>query len=330
MDMVHEIMQFFRLSKEFRNTDYFDTEETRRISKEIFTLVESSGQLVALTGIVGSGKTTICTNIRQLAKKNRKVAISTSWAVEKDKVKMGTLMAALFTDLAVDKRSKIPTSAEKRERRLCELIKKQAKPVALFIDEAHDLHSKTLLGLKRLTEVVRQNGGNLSIVLVGLPKLAITLKNPAFEEIGTRVHVLTLDLIAKREKDFIEWMLNQCAKPKVKSHDIFSQQAIDILAEKLKTPLQIIYYSWRALEVSYRSGNKTVDPQSVKKALAPTLNGLEANLARQGYSEKSLCENLDIKRAEIRSFLKGKLSQNRTEDIYHQLLRIGILTEKTA
>jgi type II secretory pathway predicted ATPase ExeA len=41
---------------------------------------------------------------------------------------------------------KIPTQAEKKERKLQELITKSEKmPVALFIDEAHDLHRNTLI-----------------------------------------------------------------------------------------------------------------------------------------------------------------------------------------
>jgi type II secretory pathway predicted ATPase ExeA len=52
---------------------------------------------------------------------------------------------------------------------LQELIRKRQKPIALFVDEAHDLHSKTLIGLKRLIEVVQDGDGVLSIILAGHP-----------------------------------------------------------------------------------------------------------------------------------------------------------------
>jgi hypothetical protein len=54
------------------------------------------------------------------------------------------------------------------------LIKRQQKPIALFIDDANDLHGKTLVGLKRLIEVVRDSGGMLSVVLAGHPKESIS------------------------------------------------------------------------------------------------------------------------------------------------------------
>ena len=75
------------------------------------------------------------------------------------------LISALFYDLSSDKKVKIPSQGERRERELRELIRKGKKPVALFVDEAHDLHSSTLTGLKRIIEVVEDGGGILSVVL---------------------------------------------------------------------------------------------------------------------------------------------------------------------
>jgi type II secretory pathway predicted ATPase ExeA len=64
--------------------------------------------------------------------------------------------------LSTEKELKIPTQAEKKERKM---------PVPLFIDEAHDLHGNTLIGLKRLIEMVQDCGGIMSVVLAGHPKL---------------------------------------------------------------------------------------------------------------------------------------------------------------
>ena len=67
----------------------------------------------------------------------------------------------------------------------------RANPNALFIDDAHDLHSKTLIGLKRLIEVVRDSGGMLSVVLAGHPNLKNDLRRSSMEEIGSRCDVAT-------------------------------------------------------------------------------------------------------------------------------------------
>ncbi len=46
-------------------------------------------------------------------------------------------------------------------------MKKGKRPVALFVDETHDLNGHTLIGLKRLMEVVEDGGGKLSVIHVG-------------------------------------------------------------------------------------------------------------------------------------------------------------------
>ena len=81
--------------------------------------------------------------------KSKEVVVSRSLAIESDKVRLVTLITALFYDLSPDKLEKVPSNSEKRERLLLELIQKARLPVALFVDDAHGLHSTTLVSLKK-------------------------------------------------------------------------------------------------------------------------------------------------------------------------------------
>lgn len=182
--------------------------------------------LVALTGIVGCGKTTTLKAIRNGLIKEKEVLVSQSLTVEKERVKLGTLMLALFYDLSTDKGLKIPTQPEKQERALQALVKKRRKPIALFIDEAHDLHSKTLVGLKRLMEVVQSGDGTLSIVLVGHPKLKNDIRRPAMEEIGSRASVFVLEEIQGQQEQYTDWLIGKCVKKGVARKDIFADDAM--------------------------------------------------------------------------------------------------------
>lgn len=92
-----------------------------------------------------------------------------------------------------DKNFKIPSQAEQRERKLLEVVKKQDKPIVLFIDEAYDLASQTLISLKRLIELIDSNGVNLTVILAGHPKLGNDLKRPTMEEIGARTQLFQLN-----------------------------------------------------------------------------------------------------------------------------------------
>ena len=95
----------------------------------------------------------------------------------------------------------IPKQGERRERELQELVRKGKRPVALFVDEAHDLNGNTLTGLKRLMEVVEDGGGRLSVVLAGHPKLRNDLRRPTMEEIGYRTDIFTLDGITGSQRE---------------------------------------------------------------------------------------------------------------------------------
>ena len=83
--------------------------------------------------------------------------------------------------------------------------------VALFIDDAHDLYPKTLVALKRLIELVAEGGGQLSIVLVGHPKLKNDLRRPKME-IGDRTTVFEFGGLRDRQRDYIDWVLKSCVE----------------------------------------------------------------------------------------------------------------------
>ena len=144
-----EVMQHYGLTRPLSQADYFETDHHKQIIKDIRGAI-MEGRLIAVCGVVGSGKTVTLRRLQQQLAEERRVIVSKSLAVEKHSIKLSTLITALFFDLSPDKPVRIPTQGEKRERELRELVKKHKRPVVLFVDEAHDLHSHTLTGLKRL------------------------------------------------------------------------------------------------------------------------------------------------------------------------------------
>jgi len=321
--MLSEVMSYYGLTRDFQGAGYFETENHQQIIKELKVAIKQ-GQMIAVSGVVGSGKTTLLKVIRQELIKEKEVLVAKSLSVEKGRVNLGTLILALFYDLATDKDFKIPTQPEKRERILQALIKRRQKPVALFIDEAHDLHGKTLIGLKRLIEVVQDSDGVLSIILAGHPKLKNDLRRPAMEEIGSRTMIFSLDGIQKQKTDYIHWLLETCLKKGVKRTDIFTDDALARLTERLTTPLQIEQHLRLAFEEAYRIGQKPVETDIIDSILAKDIDALEPVLTRHGYDVKALAELLDTKPAEIRAFLHGNLTPARNQELQSTLLTLGI------
>src|ERR687891_255971 len=154
-------MTFYGLHRDFQQAGYFPPAHNEHIF-EALKIAVKQGKLVVLSGIVGCGKTTLLRRIQDDLRRENEIRVSKSVALAKDRVTIQTLVVALFHDLSSEREVQIPAQSEKRERKLLELIGKRQKPIVLLIDEAHDLSRKTLIELKRLTELVQEGGETLS------------------------------------------------------------------------------------------------------------------------------------------------------------------------
>ncbi|MDX8126907.1 AAA family ATPase [Methylomonas sp. OY6] len=322
--MYGEMMQYYGLVKDLDKADYFETEAFKSVLHSLEAAVMSGG-IITLTGIVGVGKTRVIRHFQEGLKKNNQVVVAKSLATDKRRVNINTLYAALFADLPTPKDFKVPTQAEIRERKLQELIRKINKPIAFFIDGAHDLHWRTLIALKQLIETIEDAKGILTIIMVGHPKLGNDLNKPTMEEIGARAKLFSLDSWGQQKQKYIEWVLTHCSKPKTAVHDIVTPDAINLLAERLITPLQICHYLTLALIKGATTGTKPVDVEIVETILSPDLNTLEPKLARHGYNTTALCEHLNARRGEIKAYFNGQLPAARAEDFNKEIHKLGIL-----
>jgi len=322
--MLTEVMAHFGLVKELRQAGYYETAVQKQMFLEIKAAV-SSGKLIALTGVVGCGKTTTLRRLFEVLAKESKIRVSKSLSVDKNRATLATLISALFYDLSTDdKEVKIPSFGEKRERELRALVKKGKKPVVLFVDEAHDLHFSTLTGLKRLIEVIEDGGGTLSVLLAGHPKLKNDLHRPTMEEIGYRSTIFSLEGMAGSQREYITWLVDACISEETKLSDVLTVEAIELLSEKLRTPLQIEQHLILAMEAAYHIGEKPVNGTIVESVLSKQIDELEPKLTRHGYDVQGLAEQFNAKPAEIKLLFRGQLDSARTKELTDQMLTAGL------
>jgi hypothetical protein len=121
------------------------------------------------------------------------------------------------------------TQPERRESALRDLIRKRQRPIALFIDDAHDLHSKTLIGLKRLIEVVRDSGGHTFGSTGRSSKAEERSASAVMEEIGSRATIFELEGLGREKRTYIKWLLTQSTAPKTKIQGIITEDALATL-----------------------------------------------------------------------------------------------------
>jgi type II secretory pathway predicted ATPase ExeA len=321
--MRAEVMEFYGLARSPRAVGYYETAHHRQLLQDI-KQAAYDGDLVALCGVVGAGKTVTLRRLQEVLARENRVIVSKAVSIEKNRVTLNTLITALFCDLSPDKEPKIPKQNELRDRELCNLVRKRRKPIVLIVDEAHDLHHHTLTGLKRLIEMVADSDGKLSVLLAGHPKLRRDLRSPTMEEIGYRTTVFSLEGVTGSQREYIKWMLTTCAADTVRVDDILDPAAVDLLAARLRTPLQIEQHLALALETGYQASEKPIGEAIVDSVLSKQIDDLEPTLTRHGYTEKVLTAMLGTKPAELRALFRQTLEPDRARELKEQLLAAGL------
>jgi len=321
--VLTEVMDHFGLAREPHTAGFYETPHHKRVLKGIRAALPG-GRLVAVTGLVGSGKTAFVRRLCTELDREGRITVSRSLSVDKARITLPNLITALFYDMSPDKEPRIPTQGEKRERALQVLVRQGRKPVALFVDEAHDLHPKTLVGLKRLVEVVADGGGSLAVVLVGHPKLRNDLRRPTMEEIGYRTSMFAYEGVAGHQREYVAWLLRACAAADTKLGEMIDDAAVELLATRLRTPLQIEQHLVLAFEEAFRVDVKPVTAEVVESVLSRHMDDLEPRLVRHGYDARSVAELIGAKPGEVKLLLQGGLEVGRARELTEQMLAAGL------
>ena len=107
-----EVMEHYGLTQPVAQAGYYETAHHRQLIKDIRGAI-AEGRLVAVCGVVGSGKTVTLRPLQQqLLREEKKVIVARSLSVEKQNIKQATLINALFYDLTQNKMVQIPKQGE--------------------------------------------------------------------------------------------------------------------------------------------------------------------------------------------------------------------------
>lgn len=323
--MILDALEEYSLIKPLSEAGFYATDKIKRLHEKIKNLALSYGSLIAVSGTVGSGKTTFINELMHDLKKEGKCIVSYSYSSDREGVNVKTLLTALLID--VNKSDKLsPTGYETRDRHLVKLMEDNNKPVVLFIDEAQDLHGNTLSALKKLSEMAKLSRQTLTIILAGQPKLKNTIRSAKMEEIGSRAYVIDLDeqIIGKKDK-YLQWAITQCLAKDKKWGDVITQEALTHLTEHLITPLQIISHFNRALEIGFSAGVKPINKEVIDQVLKPLGSILESRYARSGYRIGTLAKILHTSEREINQWFLGKLPELRVAEIQEALVHANVI-----
>jgi hypothetical protein len=105
---------------------------------------------------------------------------------------------------------------------------------------------------------------------------------------------------------------------------ILTDGAIDLLATKLRTPLQVQRYLALALEAVYQVGDKPISPEVVESVLSRQLDDIKPTLVRSGYRIKDSVEQFGAKPAEVKALFNNTIDPERTSELRDMMLRAGL------
>ncbi|NQT33256.1 MAG: AAA family ATPase [Candidatus Omnitrophica bacterium] len=166
---------------------------------------------IAVTGEVGSGKTTLCKALlNQIGNEIKTSLIFNSFLPESQ------LLEAILTDfgLTPKRRSKVVLIRQLNEFLLEQLSR--GNNAVLIIDEAQNLRFTTLESIRMLSNLETNKEKLLQIVLVGQPQLQDKLDSPKLVQLKQRISVqFHLKALEKNEvHKYIEHRLHVAGSPR--------------------------------------------------------------------------------------------------------------------
>ena len=229
--------------------------------------INFGGGFVALTGEVGTGKTTLCHCLLQQLPKNIDIAL-----ILNSKLNASELLATICDELGI--------SYDKNHHSLKNLIDllnhhlltahANGRRTVLLIDEAQNLSMEVLEQIRLLTNLETSKTKLLQIILVGQPELKELLKRQDLRQLNQRItaryHLLPLSLDETRA--YIHHRLIVC-----NGHpEIFKDSAIrKIYKLSSGIPRVINILCDRALLGAYSSNTFIITPKIVSGAANETL-----------------------------------------------------------
>ncbi len=238
--------------------------------------VDQGGGFVALTGEVGTGKTTLCRCLLQQLPKNVDIAL-----VLNPKLNAVELLATICDDLGIkyDKNNQsLKNLVDILNHYLLDAHANNRRTV-LLIDEAQNLSQEVLEQIRLLTNLETSKTKLLQIILVGQPELNELLNRRELRQLNQRItaryHLLPLSLA--ETKIYIQHRLSVCKG----DPDLFKDNAIkQIYSYSKGIPRVINIICHCALLGAYATDSHTITPAIIKRAAKETLGARDKPVNR--------------------------------------------------
>jgi general secretion pathway protein A len=219
---------------------------------------------IAITGEVGTGKTTLCRALLNELDSDTKSAF-----IFNTDLSDLSLMQALVEDLGIEiqKKNKPALFSALNHFLIRQMVER--RNVVLIIDEAQNLKARLLEQIRMLSNLEAENKKLIQIVLVGQPELRDKLNDPSLRQLRQRIAVRChlKPLSALEISQYIGHRLRVAGANG--AGPVFEPAAIDeIYAYSEGIPRVINLVCDKALLMGYAREQKTITPAMIEQCVA--------------------------------------------------------------
>ena len=226
----------------------------------LFGIEEGEG-FIAITGEVGTGKTTLCRTLLE------RLANSTEVAFLFNPIGSGLeLLRAIAREFGLEASQANRTDLNDRLNRFLLEKKSEGRRVLLIVDEAQDLSVETLEEIRLLSNLETSSSKLIQILLLGQPELARKLDSAELRQLRQRISVRwNLGTLSAREtRDYVRHRIRVAGDPQ---RELFADSALRLIYRRTQgVPRLINVLCDRSLLAAYGAGATTITAAIVRRA----------------------------------------------------------------
>ncbi|MGH1359859.1 MAG: ExeA family protein [Burkholderiaceae bacterium] len=195
---------------------YSGADRAAMLTGMTYALMHSDG-IIAVTGEVGSGKTTLSRVLMSRASKLLQFVYISNPAISRDELQLAVAHELHLSDV-----QKGPSLLGRIQRELIALHA-TGRQVVLLVDEAHEMPCATLQEIRLLTNLETSASKLLQVVLIGQPELVEALATPALRPLRERIthHFRVESLNAAQSQRYLSFRVQNAGG----QSDLFSPRA---------------------------------------------------------------------------------------------------------